>query len=113
MSIQIGVCGTGAFAQNFIRLFQAHPLVDEVVLADLIPERVEASAREFGVTRTYGSLEELCESDIDAIALLTQRQLHRPQAIQALRAGKHVYSAVPIGQTVEESEPLLTYIAFS
>ena len=102
MSIKIGVCGTGAFAQNFIRLFQAHPLVDEIALADLIPERVEASAREFGVTRTYGSLEELCESDIDAIALLTQRQLHGPQAVQALKAGKHVYSAVPIGQTVEE-----------
>ena len=43
MSIRIGICGTGAFAQSFIRLFQAHPLVDEVVLADLIPERVEAS----------------------------------------------------------------------
>ena len=102
MSIQIGVCGTGAFAQNFIRLFHAHPLVDEVVLADLIPERVEASAREFGIARTCGSLEELCQSDVDAIALLTQRQLHGPQAVQALEAGKHVYSAVPIGQTVEE-----------
>jgi predicted dehydrogenase len=102
MAIRIGVCGTGAFAQSFIRLFQAHPLVEEVVLADLIPERMEASAEKFGTTRTCNSLDELCESDVDAIAILTQRQLHGPQAVQALKAGKHVYSAVPIGQTVEE-----------
>ncbi len=107
MSIRIGVCGAGAFAQSFIRLFQAHPLVDEVVLADLVLERAEASARQFGITRTCGSLDELCESDVNAIAILTQRQLHGPQAVQALKAGKHVYSAVPIGQTLEEVQAII------
>ncbi len=102
MGIKIGVCGAGAFARSFIRLFGVHPLVDEVVLADLIPERAKEKAAEFGITRTCGSLDELCESDVDAIAIITQRQLHGPQALQALQAGKHVYSAVPIGQTVEE-----------
>ncbi|MFC1712502.1 Gfo/Idh/MocA family protein [Candidatus Poribacteria bacterium] len=107
MSIRIGICGTGAFAQSFIRLFHAHPLVEEVVLADLIPERVEATAKKFGITRTYTSLDDLCESDVDAIAILTQRQLHGPQVVQALKAGKHVYSAVPIGQTVEEVKAIV------
>ena len=102
MSIRIGVCGVGAHAPSFIRLFKAHPLVDEVVLADLIPERAKEKAEEFGIARTFGSLDELCDSDVDAIAIITQRQLHGPQALQALRAGKHVYCAVPIAQTIGE-----------
>ena len=32
MGIRIGVAGTGAHAQHYIRLFNAHPLVDELVL---------------------------------------------------------------------------------
>lgn len=102
MGIRIGVAGTGAHAQHYIRLFNAHPLVDELVLADLIPERATESAEEFGIEKTVASLDELCDSDVDAIAIMTQRQLHGPQALQALRAGKHVYCAVPIAQTVDE-----------
>jgi predicted dehydrogenase len=102
MGIRIGVAGTGAHAQHYIRLFNAHPLVDQLVLADLIPERAKESAANFGIEKTAESLDELCDMDIDAIAIMTQRQLHGPQALKALKAGKHVYCAVPIGQTVEE-----------
>jgi len=110
MSIKIGVCGTGAFSRSFIRLFKAHPLVDEVVLADLIKERAKERAAEFGIARTFGSLDELCESDVDAIAIMTQRQLHGPQVLQALQSGKHVYSAVPIAQTIDEVRAIVNTV---
>jgi predicted dehydrogenase len=102
MGMRIGICGIGRFAPCFIPLFKAHPLVDEVVLADLIPERAHTAAEAYGIERVLGSLDELCESDVDAIAILTQRQLHGPQAIQALEAGKHVYCAVPMGISLDE-----------
>ena len=38
----------------------------------------------------------------DAVVIITQNWLHGPQAVHALRAGKHVYSAAPTGITVEE-----------
>ncbi len=107
MGIRIGVCGAGQFASSFIPLFQAHPLVDEVCIAEVIPERRTAQAARFGIARTYASLDELCASDVDAIALFTQRWLHGPQAVQALRAGKHVYSAVPAAITLEEVRDLV------
>jgi predicted dehydrogenase len=102
MGFKIGICGTGGFARNFVPLFKAHPLVTEVVLADLIRERAAEQAAKHGISRVLSSLDALCASDVDAIAIMTQRQLHGPQALQALKAGKHVYSAVPIGQTVDE-----------
>lgn len=113
MSIKIGICGIGAFARNFIPLFKAHPWVEDVILADLIVERAREQARKYSITHVLNSLEALCESDVDAIALMTQRQLHGPQALQALKAGKHVYSAVPIGQTVEEIRDIVREVETS
>lgn len=100
--IKIGILGAGRFAHVFHRLFQAHPGVRAVSLAELLPERRRAEAAAAGITETYGSLEELLASDCDAVAIFTQRWLHGPQALAALRAGKHVYSAVPAGVTVDE-----------
>ena len=102
MGIRVGICGLGQFSSSFIPLFMAHPGVEDVVVADVVPERVEKRKAQFGVERGYGSLEELLEADIDAVVLLTQRHLHGPQAIQVLESGKHLYCAVPIGQSVEE-----------
>ena len=79
-----------------------HPLVDRVALCDLEPERIAAFAKKpswqakFDERDAYTSLDEICRSDLDALAIITQPWLHAPQCIQAMEAGKHVYSAVPI-----------------
>ena len=107
MGISLGVVGVGSFAQSFIPLFKAHPMVDEVVLCDLDEEKLKQNVGKHGISRTSPSLDQLCETDVDAVAIITQHWLHAPQATQALRAGKHVYSAVPTGITVEEIETLV------
>jgi predicted dehydrogenase len=107
MGLKIAVVGAGGFFRRFVPLFQAHPLVSEVSLAELDASRRDHAARAFGIARTFASLDEVCRSDIDAVAIFTQRWLHAPQAIQALEAGKHVYSAVPAAITVEEMAALV------
>ncbi|GGD59895.1 Gfo/Idh/MocA family protein [Paenibacillus nasutitermitis] len=113
MGLKIGVVGAGQFAPCFIPLFQAHPNVDEVYLAELVPERLQKTAETFGIKQTFGSLEELCRSDVDAVAIYTQRHLHGEQTLQALRAGKHVYCAVPMAQTYEEMSAIIVEVAKS
>ena len=107
MGITIGICGTGAFATCFIPLFKAHPDVDNVVLCDLNDELLRQKSAQFDVPDTCPSLDALCESDIDAIAIITQHHLHGPQAVQALRSGKHVYSAVPAAVSFDELADLV------
>jgi len=102
MGIQLGICGTGAFADCFIPRFKAHPLVDEVILCDLDADKLKAKSEKFGLPHTLPSLDALGKSNVDAIAIITQNTLHGPQAIQALESGKHVYSAVPSAITVDE-----------
>jgi predicted dehydrogenase len=102
MGLKVCVIGAGGFYRRFVPLFQAHPLVSEVSLAELDPTRRRLAAEAYGVRRTFASLDEACASDVDAVAIFTQRWLHGPQAVQALNAGKHVYSAVPAAITLEE-----------
>lgn len=102
MFIKVGMVGVGAFAQNFIPLFKAHPLVEKVVLCDLDAEKLRQNMVKHGIASASPSLDHLLSTDVDAVVIITQPWLHARQAIQALRAGKHVYSAVPTAQTVED-----------
>ena len=90
MSLRIGIVGTGAFAQGFIPLFKAHPLVDQLTLCDTDDEKLAQNAAKHQIAQTSPSLDALCAMDIDAVCLFTQNWLHGPQAVQALDAGKHV-----------------------
>lgn len=94
--ISIGIVGLGQFGTHFVELFQRHPGVRRVALCDLDPAKLTRAARRFHIAETYASLDEICSSDLDALAIITQPWLHAPQAIQAMQSGKHVYTAVPI-----------------
>ena len=107
MGIKIGICGTGAFAQGFIPLFKHHPQVDKIILCDLDEKKLKENSRKHQIADTCPSLDELCQLDVDAIAIFTQNDRHAPQAIQALKSGKDVYSAVPSATTMEEITDLV------
>ena len=107
MGVKLGLVGAGAFAQSFIPLFKAHPLVDEMTLCDLDAEKLKENATKHNITSTSPSLDHLLTTDVDAVVIITQNWLHAPQAIQALKAGKHVYSAVPTGVTQDEISELV------
>ena len=105
--IKLGISGAGCFAECFIPLFKAHPNVGSVVLAEILPERRSQIAAKYAIDETCDSHESLCDSNVDAIAIFTQRHLHAPQALHALSKGKHVYCAVPACGTVQEAAELV------
>lgn len=105
MEKKIRICfvGCGGFCNHFVPLFQAHPAVEYVAVCDLLPERAQDYMDKYHVNRIFATFEEaLASSEINSIAIFTQRHLHGPMAIAALKAGKNVYSAVPMASTVEE-----------
>jgi predicted dehydrogenase len=111
MGLRIGVVGLGQFAPSFVQLFVAHPSVSEVYLCEAVPERLDAAPASAKVTRRYASFDELLSSDVDAVAIFTQRWMHGPMTLLALSAGKHVYSAVPMGISVEEIGAIVDSVA--
>ena len=101
--IRIAIIGCGQFCRHFVPLFKAHPAVEFVAVCDKFRERAEEFSETFGTDMIFDSFEEAVNSpEINAIAIFTQRDMHGVMAIEALKRGKHVYSAVPMALKIDE-----------
>jgi predicted dehydrogenase len=106
--MRIGVVGTGQFARSFIALWQLHPDVEAVYACDVVPERAREHQEKYNLAGVFATAEEMFASDeVDSVAIMTQRWTHGPLVLQALEAGKHVYSAVPMAISVEEIKAIV------
>jgi predicted dehydrogenase len=102
MAFSIGVVGVGQFGGQFAHLFNLHPGVNEVFAVDELADRAAGAVEQYDLAGSMGTFDELLASDVDAVAIFTQRWTHGPLVERALRAGKHVYSAVPMAVTEDE-----------
>lgn len=101
--IRIGFVGCGQFCKMFVPLFQAHPMVEFVAVTDKFPERCREYDEKFHVDKIFNSFEEMIASDeINTVAIFSQRNQHGWMAIESLKAGKNVYSAVPMATDVKD-----------
>jgi len=106
--IKMGIVGYGYCKFGAAFGFQNHPNVEIVAVSDLIPERCEALAKDCKCSKTYPSLEELVKDEtIEAVFVATDAPGHAKHAIEVLKHGKHVASAVPaVFGSIEDAEML-------
>ena len=109
--MKIAIVGAGQFARSFAGLWQLHPDVGAVYVTDVIAERAREYQHRYGLAGTYDTFDEVLASDADAVAIFTQRWTHGQMALAALRAGKHVYSSVPMAIEAGEIEAIVAEVA--
>jgi predicted dehydrogenase len=105
MKEKIRICfvGCGQFCRSFVPVFKAHPAVEYVAVCDKFRERAEKFKEDYGADEIFDTFDDAIASDrINSIAIFTQRNIHGVMAIAALKAGKHVYSAVPMSLEIDE-----------
>ena len=69
---------------------------------------LDACGDRFGVKTRYASYEEMLrDPNVDAVHINSPIADHAPQAIAALKAGKHVASTVPAATTIDECRQLV------
>jgi predicted dehydrogenase len=113
-SIGVALIGTGfmgkthAVAFNAVKaVFGDVPRPDLRVLCDVDPERTRAQAEEFGFTRWTTDWKSAVEDpDVGLVSITTPNHLHRPMAIAALEAGKHVYCEKPMAVLLPDAEAM-------
>ena len=110
MTISLGIVGAGQFAVQFAKLFQIHPDVSDLFVTDTLPERASALSGQLRLAGTFPDFESMLESNLDAVAIFTQRWTHGPLVVQALRAGKNVYSAVPMAISRDEIDLIIQLV---
>lgn len=108
--LTVAVIGCGNFAKNFVNLFKEHPFVQKVYVCDVIKEKAKEYKEKFNVEIIDTFEDVLSDKSINCIANFTQRHLHGEIVIKALKAGKHVYSAVPMAPTVEECKEIVELV---
>lgn len=107
-SIGIALAGPGAFGQKHL---DALKNIDGVRIVSLIGRNLEQAkevAAKYGATHVTQDLaESLARPDVDAVILCTPTQIHAAQAIQCLRAGKHVQVEIPMADSWADAQALV------
>ncbi|MDR1693280.1 MAG: Gfo/Idh/MocA family oxidoreductase [Oscillospiraceae bacterium] len=106
---KIGVVGcgdiSGIYLKNITGMFSQNLAVAGVY--DIVRERAEKRAAEFGAVKVYGSSEELLsDPGVDIVLNLTRPYEHYAVSEAALNAGKHVYTEKPLGADFSEGQKL-------
>lgn len=101
--IRVGLVGSGFLSQIRVRCYaQARGGSGAIAaVASRDAAKAAAFAREQGIETVFDSFEEMIASeDIDAVDLCVPNALHRPMAVAAAQAGKHVICTKPLAAFV-------------
>lgn len=110
--IKLGILGLGNHIGSYMKILKAHPKITYVAAAEQIEERRSRYSELNVVQKVYASFDEMLEQDkeVNCIAVYSQRHRHGEQIIKALKAGKHVMCAVPMGINVEEIKEIIRLV---
>jgi len=83
------------------------PGVEVAAICTAHRETAEAAAAAFNVPRAYWSVEDLvADAELDIIDVGTRPAYRYPMVMAALRAGKHVYQALPFATDVARADQM-------
>ncbi len=100
--VRIGIVGLG-FGAEFVPLYQKHPDAECTAICQRDKESLNKIGDQFGVEKRYTDYREMLKSpDIDAIHIVTPIAEHARMTVEALNAGKHAASTVPMATTTKE-----------
>jgi 2-hydroxy-4-carboxymuconate semialdehyde hemiacetal dehydrogenase len=102
------VAGQGAFGVKHLEALQNIPGIEVVTLAGGSPDSTKAVAEKFRIPHWSLDLGEcLAQTGVEAAILATPTQMHARQAIQCMRAGKHVMIEIPMADSVADAEEIV------
>lgn len=104
----VAVVGCGGVSAGHFSAYTANPRVRLVAAVDVRAELAQTAAHKWGAERWYSSIEEaLGDPAVHVVDLCLPHHLHAPVAIQAARAGKHVFVEKPIANTLDEADAMI------
>ncbi|MGC8640385.1 MAG: Gfo/Idh/MocA family protein [Isosphaeraceae bacterium] len=105
--IRLGVIGCGGFGLYALQQFAQVPGVRLTGMAGTHREAAQAAAKRFGIPDIEDVERMVARDDIDMVYIATPPFLHHPQAMAALRAGKHVICEKPLAMSVAQADEMI------
>lgn len=107
--LRVGIIGAGWIADKMAEALSPLDEAEVLAIASRSLEKARQFADERGISRAYGSYEELVEDpDVDLVYVATPHSHHYPHARLALEHGKPVLVEKAFTANAREAEALLT-----
>ncbi len=105
--VGVGVIGAGVISTQYLDNLTAFPDLEVLFVADLDLERASGQAAKYGIPQSGSVAELLAHPDIEIVVNLTIPAAHVDVALQALAAGKNVWTEKPFALDRESGRRLL------
>jgi predicted dehydrogenase len=105
--IRIGALGAGGFGLFALQQFTQIPGVELVAMAATHREAAFAMAQRFNIPDIQDADALLSRDDINLVYIATPPFLHHPQAMKALKAGKHVICEKPLAMNLSQADEMI------
>lgn len=107
MATKVGVIGAGGMVRYHLAGFKAAG-AEIAAIADVNQAAAQRVAEAQGIAQVHGSVDALlADPNIDAVTIIVPNKFHAPLAIQALKAGKHVFCEKPPAINAGEVEEMI------
>jgi predicted dehydrogenase len=102
-----GILAPGEIAHDFVRAMREHTDQRPVAVAGRSPERARSFAEAHGVSRWHESHDALvADPEVDIVYVASPHSEHKPMALKAIAAGKHVLVEKPVALTGAEAREI-------
>jgi predicted dehydrogenase len=106
--IRVAVIGCGSVSGVYLPHLANCPYVELVSVCDIIPERAKNRAEKFKIPNQYPHIDRMIAgAPFDLMVNLTDMQEHERLNLQAVEAGKHVWSEKPMANSLKAGQDLL------
>ncbi|GAB2540086.1 Gfo/Idh/MocA family protein [Gracilibacillus alcaliphilus] len=106
--LKVAVIGAGSIAvHRHLPEYAQREDVEIVAVCDILKERAEQVAEEYGAKAYTDYKEAITESGADLVSVCLPNYLHAPVSIFALEQGKHVLCEKPMATSHEEAEQMI------
>lgn len=107
--MKIGVAGAaGAFGMKHLDALTNIADVEVISIVGGPADNIDALANSRGIPHATTELSEcLSRDDVDGVILATPTPMHAAQAIQCMKAGKHVLIEIPMADNIDDARELV------
>jgi len=105
--VKVGLVGSGFISGIYMQNSKIFNSFEIVACSDLIRERSEGRAKEYGIPNVMSTEEIMADRDIEIVLNLTTPDGHYGVAKQAIEAGKSIYTEKPLAIDLENGKKLL------
>jgi predicted dehydrogenase len=104
--INVSIVGCGGMAAHYLGVYRDLDWVRVVNCIDADPAAAQKAAETIPGAAASNDFSTALTDEIDAVIISSPNHFHRPQAVAAIQAGKHVLLQKPVAPTLADAEAI-------